>query len=106
MNTPTSRTGFGEGKVDWAARGFFIGGSVPFGYIAEPVKIGNKTRKRLVEHPEEQKVLKSIHRLRARGLAPSKIAKQINSLYKGQNMYGTKVRRILDRKYQGLSSAA
>jgi DNA invertase Pin-like site-specific DNA recombinase len=97
---------FGEGKVDWAARGFFIGGSVPFGYIAEPVKIGNKTRKRLVEHPEEQKVLKSIHRLRARGLAPNSIAKQINSLYKGQNMYGTKVRRILDRKYQGLSSAA
>ena len=97
---------FGEGKVDWAARGFFIGGSPPFGYTLEPVKIGNKTRKRLVEHPEEQKVLKSIHRLHSRGLAPNRIAKQINSLYKDQKMYGTKVRRILDRKYQGLSSAA
>jgi site-specific DNA recombinase len=93
---------FGEGKVDWAARGFFIGGSVPFGYIAEPVKIGNKTRKRLVEHPEEQKVLKSIHRLRARGLAPNSIAKQINSLYKGQNMYGTVNIKAYQAQHKGL----
>ncbi len=97
---------FGEGKVDWASRGFFIGGSAPFGYVTEPVKIGNKTRKRLVEHPEEQKVLKSIHRLRSRGLSDHRIAKQINSLYRDQNMYASKIKRILNRKYQGLSTAA
>jgi DNA invertase Pin-like site-specific DNA recombinase len=97
---------FGEGKVDWASRGFSIGGSAPFGYTFDTVKIGNKTRKRLIEHPEEQRVLKSIYRLQSRGLGNHQIAKQINSLYRDQNMYAAKIKRILNRKYQGLSSAA
>ena len=70
------------------------------------MKIGNKTRKRLIEHPEEQRVLKSIYRLQSRGLGNHQIAKQINSLYRDQNMYAAKIKRILNRKYQGLSSAA
>lgn len=102
----TIKDRFGDGKIDWASRGYSIGGGVPYGYRKVKEKHGNKMRSLLVEDEEEQKVLKAIRKLHKRGLGRRKIAKQINSLYKDCNMSDRKVERILNRKYQGLSSAA
>jgi site-specific DNA recombinase len=102
----TIKDRFGDGKIDWASRGYSIGGSVPFGYRKVREKHGNKMRSKLIEDEEEQKILKTIRRLHKRGLGCRKIANQINSLYKDVNMNYNKVDRILNRKYQGLSSAA
>ena len=100
----TIKDRFGDGKVDWASRGYFIGGSVPYGYCKEVEKHGNKSRSRLVEVPEEQKILKTIYRLRDRGLGPRRIEREVNSLHPDINMSMSKVRRILERKFQGLPS--
>ena len=47
-----------------------------------------------------------ILRLKKRGLGPRRIANQINSLYKGADMNYSRVRKILDRKFQGLPEVA
>jgi len=103
----TIKDRFGDGKVDWASRGYSIGGSAPFGYRKEQEKHGNKTRTRLVEIPEEQEVLCTIYRLRDRGLGPRRIAKEAASLHEcARDISYSKVRRILDRKFQGLQEVA
>ena len=103
----TIKDRFGDGKVDWASRGYSIGGSAPFGYRKEQEKHGNKTRTRLVEIPEEQEVLCTIYRLKDRGLGPRRIAKEVASLHEcARGISYSKVRRILDRKFQGLQQVA
>ncbi len=103
----TIKDRFGDGKVDWASRGYFIGGSAPYGYAKVQEKHGNKTRTRLEEIPEEQDVLMTIYKLRDRGLGPRKIAKQVASLHAcAADITYSKVRRILDRKFQGIGEAA
>ena len=103
----TIKDRFGDGKVDWASRGYFIGGSAPYGYKKVQEKHGNKTRTRLEEIPEEQDVLLTIYKLRDRGLGPRKIAKQVASLHTcAEDISYSKVRRILDRKFQGIGEAA
>ena len=97
-----------EGKIAWAERGYAIGGAVPFGYegIEEKVKTGNRLKRRmkLVEVPEEQAVLKTIHACAKRGLGAKRIAKQVSSTHPGfKDFHYSKVRKILDRKFQGLS---
>ena len=103
----TIKDRFGDGKVDWASRGYFIGGSTPYGYSKVQEKHGNKTRTRLEEIPEEQAVLKTIYALRGRGLGVRRIAKQVSSLHAcALGISDAKVRRILARKFQGMSVAA
>ena len=103
----TIKDRFGDGKVDWASRGYFIGGSAPFGYRKEKEKHGNKTRTRLVEIPEEQEVLSTIYSLRDRGLGAKRIAREVSSLHEcAKDISYSKVRRILDRKFQGLQEVA
>jgi|TARA_R110000824_G_scaffold350631_1_gene537576 putative DNA-invertase from lambdoid prophage Rac len=100
------RDRFGDGKVDWASRGYFIGGSPPYGYKCVPVKIGNKTRKRLEPIPEEQAVIKAIKALSGRGLGYRRVAAQINSMFPDTNITYNKVEKILKRKFQGLCEAS
>jgi DNA invertase Pin-like site-specific DNA recombinase len=97
---------FGDGKLDWAARGYSIGGGVPYGYRKVREKHGNKMRSRLVEDEYEQRVLKTVRRLSDRGEGCRRIARQCNSLHAGCGMTHHKVDRILNRKYQGLSTAS
>ena len=85
---------FADGKVDWANRGYSIGGSVPYGFEKVRERHGNNSRTRLVPVEDEQRVIRTIHRLADCGLGPQKIAKQVMSRHK--------VRRILERKEQGL----
>jgi|TARA_R110000765_G_scaffold49635_1_gene100981 DNA invertase Pin-like site-specific DNA recombinase len=99
---------FKEGKIAWAERGYAIGGTVPFGYegVEEKVKTGNRLKRRmkLVEVPEEQAVIKTIHACSKRGLGAKRIAKQVSSTHAGfKGFHYSKVRKILDRKFQGLS---
>tara|TARA_R100001129_G_scaffold30551_1_gene20147 strand:- start:2733 stop:3521 length:789 start_codon:yes stop_codon:yes gene_type:complete len=96
---------FGEGKIDWASRGYFIGGSPPYGYKLVPVKIGNKQRTRLEPIPEEMEILKTIYALRDRGLGSRKISMEVQSLFSVPFSY-QKVDKILRRKFQGLSEAS
>jgi putative DNA-invertase from lambdoid prophage Rac len=103
----TIKDRFGDGKIDWASRGYFIGGSAPYGYEKIQERHGNKTRTRLEEIPEEQAVLKTIYALRDRGLGCRRIANQVASLHAcAAGMSYSKVRRILDRKFQGMAEAA
>ena len=102
----TIKDRFAAGKLDWASRGYAIGGSAPYGYRHVEHKTGSKTRKYLEEVPEEQAVLKTIYRLNKRGLGPRKIANQVNSLHDIPPLTHSKVQRILKRKFQGLPSAA
>lgn len=71
-----------------------------------PVKIGNKTRKRLEPIPEEQEVIKAIKALSGRGLGYRRVAAQINSMFPDTNITYNKVEKILKRKFQGLSEAS
>ena len=94
---------FADGKVDWANRGFSIGGSVPYGFQKVRERHGNNSRTRLVPVEDEQRVIRTIHRLADRGLGHQKIAKQVSSLHaNARDMSRHKVRRILERKEQGL----
>ena len=100
---------FAEGKIAWAQRGYSIGGSPPFGYDFEHEELPNgkrmKTRKKLVEIPEEQAVLKTIRLARKRGLGARKIARQVRNTHPGFETFSpTKVAKILNRKYQGVAS--
>ena len=100
----------GDGKIEWAERGYAIGGSIPFGFKAEKQRVGEgksaRTRTKLVRDPETYPIYLSILRLKKRGLGPRRIANQINSLYKGADMSYSRVRKILDRKFQGLPEVA
>ena len=102
----TIKDRFGEGKVDWASRGYFIGGSVPYGYKLVPEKIGNKTRKRLEPIPEEQKIIDAIFALKNRGLGSRRITREVNSMFADAKMSYNKVDKVLKRKFQGISRAA
>ena len=97
-----------EGKIAWAEKGYGIGGEAPFGYegIEEKVKTGKrlKRRRKLVEVPEEQAVLKTIRACAKRGLGIRRIAKQVSSTHAGfEGFHYSKVRKILERKFQGLT---
>ena len=100
----------GDGKIEWAERGYAIGGSIPFGFKAEKQRVGEgksaRTRTKLVRDPETYPIYLSILRLKKRGMGPRRIANQINSLYKGADMNYSRVRKILDRKFQGLPEVA
>mgnify|MGYP003116523303 FL=1 len=91
------------GKLVYAEKGYSIGGKTPFGYRKEYDGSGSRRRTKLVPIPEEQKVLKHIYALRAKGLGARKIAKQIQSSHPGYEDFPFhKVHRILKRKFQGL----
>tara|TARA_A100001201_G_scaffold4552_3_gene9051 strand:+ start:580 stop:1377 length:798 start_codon:yes stop_codon:yes gene_type:complete len=95
---------FNDGKLDWAAKSYAVGGSAPFGYEKVKEKHGRKTRWKLVEIPAEQKVLKTIEKCRERGLGPRKIAKQVQAYHPDfADFPYWKVRNILNRKVQGLT---
>ena len=96
---------FAEGKCDWAGRGYFIGGSVPYGYRIVAEEHGNKTRKYLEPIPQEQKVIEAIHALRGRGKGAKAIAKELKSLGYGE-LHRSKIEKILKRKVQGIPNAA
>ena len=109
MEFENTKKKFAEGKISWAQRGYSIGGSAPFGYCFEEEKLkhGNrmKTRKKLVEVPEEQAVIKTIHQCKKRGLGVRRIAKQVANTHAGfENFSPNKVDKILNRKFQGLGS--
>jgi len=94
---------FGDGKVDWAKRGYSIGGGVPYGFRVVHEQTGSKKRSRLEPVEDEQRVIRTIHRLHDRGLGHHRIAKQVSSLHaNARDMNRHKVRRILERKEQGL----
>ena len=79
---------FKEGKIAWAERGYAIGGSVPFGYegVEEKVKTGSRLKRRM------------------KLVGIKRIAKQVSSTHEGyQDFHYSKVRKILNRKFQGLS---
>lgn len=101
----TIKDRFAEGKCDWAGRGYFIGGTPPYGYKVEEEQHGNKTRKKLVPIEEEQKVLKIIYALADRGKRSKAIAKELHSFH-GVDLKYHKIQKILDRKVQGIPNAA
>ena len=99
------RDRFGEGKMDWASRGYYIGGGVPYGWRTEEEKHGNKKRVRLVEVPEEQEWIEVIHKLRKRGRGYKYIAKELNSLQNDKEWHYRQVEKVCKpRKYQAVSA--
>ena len=107
MEFYNTKSRFAEGKVSWAKKGYSVGGSPPFGFSFKQERLphgdGMKTRKKLVEIPEEQDVLKTIYACRKRGLGARRIAKQVASRHSGfENFTPHKVTKILSRKYQGV----
>jgi DNA invertase Pin-like site-specific DNA recombinase len=109
MEFENTKKKFAEGKIAWAQRGYSIGGSAPFGFCFKEERLpqGNrmKTRKKLVEIPEEQAVLRTIEKCRQRGLGARRIAKQVANTHAGfENFTPTKVQKIIARKFQGVAS--
>ena len=107
MEFENTKKKFAEGKISWAQRGYAIGGSAPFGFRFEEEKMKNgnrvKTRKKLVEVPKEQDVLKTIRNCVKRGLGARRIARQIQNTHpEFPDFHYRKVERILQRKHQGL----
>lgn len=97
------KTRLSGGKIAWAEKGYSIGGHVPFGYRKEYEDHGSRRHTKLIPIPEEQAVLKTIYKLRQRGLGPRKIARQVSSLHEGYEDFPYhKVAKILNRKFQGL----
>ncbi len=96
---------FAEGKCDWASRGYFIGGSVPYGFRVIEEEHGNKTRKLLDPIPEEQEIIKTIHALRARNKKEKAISKEVHALH-GVELSWQKIKKILNRKIQGMPQQA
>ena len=86
-------------------RGYFIGGTPPYGYKVEEEQHGNKTRKKLVPIEEEQKVLKIIYALADRGKRAKAIASELHSFH-GVELKYHKIQKILERKVQGIPNAA
>jgi putative DNA-invertase from lambdoid prophage Rac len=109
MEFENTKKKFAEGKIAWAQRGYSIGGSAPFGFEFEEERLpqGNrmKTRKKLVEIPEEQAVIKTIQKCKQRGLGARRIAKQVANTHAGYEDFSpNKVVKILNRKFQGVAS--
>ena len=96
---------FAEGKCDWASRGYFIGGSVPYGFRVVEETHGNKTRKFLEPIPEEQEIIKTIYALRARDKKEKAISKEVHALH-GVELSWQKIKKILNRKIQGMPQHA
>ena len=90
-----------EGKLDWAGRGYFIGGTAPYGFDIVAEQHGNKTRKKLVPNEEEMDILEIIHGLYSRGKRAKAISKELQSFH-GVTMPYHKVNKILNRQIQGL----
>jgi hypothetical protein len=91
--------------MDWASRGYYIGGGVPYGWRTEEEKHGNKKRVRLVEVPEEQEWIKVIHKLHNRGRGYRYIAKELNSLQTEKEWHYRQVEKVLKkRKYQAVAT--
>jgi len=84
-----------DGRVEWAAKGYYLGGRLPYGYRTEAVEIDGKIRKRLVPVPEEQRWIEVMKKMRKRKLTYWQIAKQMNSLQKDRKFYDKSVERIL-----------
>ena len=109
MEFENTKKKFAEGKIAWAQRGYSIGGSAPFGFEFEEERLpqGNrmKTRKKLVEIPEEQAVIKTIQACKKRGLGARRIAKQVANTHAGfESFTPNKVQKIIARKFQGITS--
>ena len=103
----TIKDRFSSGKLDWAERGYAIGGAAPFGFKKEAEYHGNsKRRYKLVPDPETHHIYQHIIKMakRKNGKSMQKIADEINSTYPGQNMYKQKISRIVNRKYQGIAA--
>ena len=99
----TIKERFAEGKIDWAEKGYSIGGKTPYGFKKVEEYHGSKRRVRLEPVEDEQRVIRTIHRLADRNLGSHRIARQVRSLHaNARNMSPTKVARILRRKEQGL----
>ena len=99
------RDRFGEGKMDWASRGYHIGGGVPYGWRPIEEKHGNKRRVRLEEVAEEQEWIRVIHKLRKRGRGFKYIAKELNSLQNEKEWHYRQVEKVCKpRKYQAVST--
>ena len=73
--------------------------------VAEIEHATIKSRTKLVEIPEEQNVLKTIYRLRDRGLGARRIEREVNSLHPDAEVNTNKIRRILGRKFQGIPAS-
>ena len=92
-----------NGKMAWAEKGYSIGGDAPFGFTKEYEEVGSRRHTKLVPHPEEQEVLKTIYACSEAGLGWRRIAKQVQSLHpEYENFTPHKVGKILNRKFQGL----
>lgn len=77
-----------DGKAAKAARGGFVGGTVPMGYQ----KVGKGREARLVEDEREQKMLALSRKLRAQGETLGEIAAELNRRgFRGRN--ATPIRR-------------
>ena len=50
-----------NGKMAWAEKGYSIGGDAPFGFTKQYEEVGSRRHTKLVPHPEEQEVLKTIY---------------------------------------------
>jgi putative DNA-invertase from lambdoid prophage Rac len=96
---------FAEGKCDWGARGYSIGGKTPYGFRVVEEEHGSKRRKFLEPIPEEQKVLETIYALHRRGRRAKRIAKELKGLHNVDFSF-QKIDRILKRKIQGLPKVA
>ena len=84
-------------------------GSPPFGFEfkEETLKTGKriKKRKKLIEVPEEQAVIRTIKACDKRGLGARRIAKQVANTHAGyENFKPNKVVKILNRKFQGVGT--
>jgi hypothetical protein len=62
-----------QAKKNQKAKGEFLGGHIPFGYQLS----GNK----LIDHPEEQKILKDLRIRRVTGTSLSKLSKYLKNEY-------------------------
>ena len=97
----------GDGKVDWAEKGYSIGGNGrPFGYEKVEERFGaTKIRTKLVPIPKEQEVIEFMKRARKRGLGYKKISAQVESRFPDfPDFPYHKVKRVLTRKFQAKAS--
>jgi DNA invertase Pin-like site-specific DNA recombinase len=84
-----------DGRMEWAAKGYYLGGRLPYGYKTEGVEIDGKIRKRLLPDPEQQRWIEVMKKMRKRKLSYHQIAKQMNSLQKDRKFHYKSIERIL-----------
>lgn len=85
-----------DGRVEWAAKGYYLGGKLPYGYKLEPVNHDGKIRKKMISDPEQQHWIEVMQKMRKRKMSYDKIAEQMNSLQTGRLWYGKMVKRVLE----------